>query len=150
MISFAVQKLLSLIQCGFLIFAFVSFVLGERSKEMLVYFMSRSVLSMSPLGVLQFQVLHWVFTTLKFVFLIYMWENVLISLFYKHVSSFPTITNWRDCLFITIYSCLFCHGLIDHQLSSFQSLSCVWLFATTGATVYQASLPVHHQLPEFT
>ena len=39
--SFAVQKLLNLIRSSFLIFAFVSFGLGERSKEMLLYFMSK-------------------------------------------------------------------------------------------------------------
>ena len=55
-----------------------------------------------------------------------------ISLFYKHLPTFPKITNWRDCLFIIVYTCLFCHRLIDHQFSSVYSLSCVWLFATPG------------------
>ena len=36
-----------------------------------------------------------------------------------------------------------------HQLSSVQSLSRVWLFATPWIAALQA-LQVHHQLPEFT
>ena len=46
MVSFAVQKLLSLIRSHLFIFAFVSFVLGDRSKKILLQFMSRSVLPM--------------------------------------------------------------------------------------------------------
>ena len=34
--------------------------------------------------------------------------------------------------------------------SSVQSLSHVWLFATPWAAAHQASLPIHHQLPEST
>ena len=59
-------------------------------------------------------------------------RKCFISLFYKHLPTFPKITNWRDCLFIIVYTCLFCHRLIDHQFSSVYSLSCVWLFATPG------------------
>ena len=33
MVSFAVQKLLSLIRCHLFIFAFISFALGDRSKK---------------------------------------------------------------------------------------------------------------------
>ena len=36
------------------------------------------------------------------------------------------------------------------QFRSGQSLSRVWLFATSRTAARQASLPVHHQLPEFT
>ena len=36
------------------------------------------------------------------------------------LSSFPSSTYWRDCLFSILYSCLLCHRLIDH--------SCVGLF----------------------
>ena len=44
MVSFTVQKLLSLIRSHMFIFAFVSFALGDRSKTMLLQFMSKSVL----------------------------------------------------------------------------------------------------------
>ena len=46
MVSFAVQKLWSLIRSHLFIFAFVSFVLGDRSKKILLQCMSKSVLPM--------------------------------------------------------------------------------------------------------
>ena len=44
MVSFAVQKLLSLIRFHLFIFAFISIALGDRSKKTLVRFMSEHVL----------------------------------------------------------------------------------------------------------
>ena len=44
MVSFAVQKLWSLIWSYFLIFAFISFALGAWSKKILLWFMSKNVL----------------------------------------------------------------------------------------------------------
>ena len=41
MVSFAVQKLLSLIRPHLYIFAFVSITLGDRSKKILLQFMSK-------------------------------------------------------------------------------------------------------------
>ena len=46
MVSFAVQKLLSLINSHLFIFAFISFTWGDRSKNVLLRFMSKSVLPM--------------------------------------------------------------------------------------------------------
>ena len=46
MISLAVQKLLSLIRSHLFIFAFISFALGDKSKKILLRFMSKSVLPM--------------------------------------------------------------------------------------------------------
>ena len=46
MVSFAVQKLLSLIRSHLFIFAFISFALGDRSKIILLQCMSKSVLLM--------------------------------------------------------------------------------------------------------
>ena len=42
LVSFAVQKLLSLIRSHLFSFAFVSFALGERSKKILLQFMSKN------------------------------------------------------------------------------------------------------------
>ena len=50
-VSFIVQKLLSLIMSHLFIFAFISFALGDGSKEILLNLLSL-------LGVLRFQVLH--------------------------------------------------------------------------------------------
>ena len=46
MVSFAVQKLLSLIWSHLFIFVFISITLGDRSKKILLRFMSKSVLPM--------------------------------------------------------------------------------------------------------
>ena len=46
LVFFAVQKFLSLIRSHLFIFAFVSFALGDRSKKILLQFMSKSVLPM--------------------------------------------------------------------------------------------------------
>ena len=54
------------------------------------------------------------------LFLYMVLKNVLISFFYKYLSSFPSTTYWRDCLFSIVYPCLLCHRLIDHN--------CVGLF----------------------
>ena len=45
-VSYSVQKLSSLIRSHLLIFAFISFTPGEGSKKLLLWFMSKSVLSM--------------------------------------------------------------------------------------------------------
>ena len=44
MVSFAVQTLISLIRTHLLTFAFISIVLGDRSKKTLLRFMSENVL----------------------------------------------------------------------------------------------------------
>ena len=46
MVSFAVQKLLSLIRSHLFIFVFISITLGGKSKKILLQFMSKSVLPM--------------------------------------------------------------------------------------------------------
>ena len=52
MVSFAVQKLLSLIKSYLFIFVFIFITLGGGSKQILLWFMSESVLPMFPLRVL--------------------------------------------------------------------------------------------------
>ena len=46
MVSFAVQKILSLIKFHLFIFVFISVTLGGGSKKILLYFMSKSVFPM--------------------------------------------------------------------------------------------------------
>ena len=57
MVSFAMQKLVSLIKNYLFIFAFVSFVLGVRSKKY-CYDLSQNVLPISLLEVLWYHVLY--------------------------------------------------------------------------------------------
>ena len=41
------------------------------------------------------------------------WGNILISLIYVWLFSFPSTTCSRDCLFTTVYTSFFCHKLTD-------------------------------------
>ena len=58
MVSFAVQKFLSLIRYHLLIFAFISFALGDRSKKYCFNLCQREFCLCFSLGVLQYLVLH--------------------------------------------------------------------------------------------
>ena len=112
MVSFAVQKLLSLIR--YHLFIFISIILGDGSKNILLRFMSKSVLPMFSsskfiLSSLTFRYLvHFEFT---FVYGVRECSNFT----HLHVASFPRTTYWRDCLFSVVYSCLLCHRLIDFR-----------------------------------
>ena len=66
-------------------------------------------------------------------------ENVPISFFYTQLSSFPSTTYWRDCLFSMVYSRLLCHRLIDHR--------CVGLlldFLSHSTDLYSVFVPVSY------
>ena len=65
-ISLAVQKLLSLNGSHLFIFALVSFAFGDRSKKILLHFMSKSVLPMFSSR--SFMVLGLIFSTFTFHF----------------------------------------------------------------------------------
>ena len=80
MVSFAVQKVLSLIRSHLFIVAFFPFVLRDRSKKILLWFTSNSVLPMiSPKS---FMVYDLTFSSLMyFVYFFMLLENVLISFF---------------------------------------------------------------------
>ena len=58
MVSFAVLKLLSLIRSLLFIFGFISFALGDRSPNILLRFMSKSVLPMFSSRSFMVLVLH--------------------------------------------------------------------------------------------
>ena len=61
MFSFTVHQFLSLIRSHLLIFAFISFILGDRSKKKILGFMSKGFLSMSQVTFLVFSFLTSVF-----------------------------------------------------------------------------------------
>ena len=42
------------------------------------------------------------------------WTTGKTLFFYMQLSSFPSTTYWRVCLFSIAYSCLLCHTLVDH------------------------------------
>ena len=109
MVSFAVQKLLSLIRSHW--FCFLCH--GRQIKKILIWFMSKTVLPIFSSR--SYIVSGLTFRSLiHFEFILYMvWENVLISFFYMYLSSIPSITYWIDYLFSIVYSHLLCHTLID-------------------------------------
>ena len=79
----------------------------------MLWFMSKCVLPMFSSK--SFIVSDLTFKSLiHFEFIFMILETVLISFFYMQLSSFPSTTHWRDCLFSTAYHCLpFCR-LTDH------------------------------------
>ena len=68
-----------------------------------------------PLRVLQCPVLHLGLESILSLILCMVLGSVLISFFYMQLSSFPSTTYRRDCLFSIIYPCLLCHRLVDHR-----------------------------------
>ena len=110
------KKLLSLITSYLFIFAyFYFFALGDWSKKIVLWFLSKNVLPMFSSK--SFMVLYLIFKSLnRLSLLLYMvWESVLTSLIYMRLSSFPNTACWRDCLFSIVYSFLLCCRLIDHR-----------------------------------
>ena len=105
--SFVVQMLLSLISSHLFIFAFISIALGHWSKETLLLFTSKNVLSYSLLGVLWFCVLYLSIQVIYSLLLCMVWRCGLTSLIPMQLSSFPNTTCWRDkrpCIFLPLSS----------------------------------------------
>ena len=65
-VSFAVQKLLSLMGSNLIIFAFISFVLADGSKNVLMWFMSESVLPVFYSRI--FMISGLIFRSFEFIF----------------------------------------------------------------------------------
>ena len=92
MVSFTVQKLLSLIRSHLFIFAFVSIALGNWPKKTMVQFMSENVLAASSRNVMVSCLkTFWVSSCV-------VWGCVKTSLIYMWLSSFPNTACWRDCI----------------------------------------------------
>ena len=69
------------------------------------------------------------------VFLYMVWGNVLISLFYMELSSFPSTTSWKICLFSIVYSYLLCHELTIEVWLYF--LVCTWFHWSVSVFMIQ-------------
>ena len=97
MISFAVQKFLSLIRSQLFIFASISFEEIDYAKQFMSVFCPCFLL-----GVLWFPVLHLVFNPFWVYFLhgVIEYSNFILL----HVAvSFLSSAYWRDCLFSIVY-----------------------------------------------
>ena len=91
-VSFTVQKFVSLIRCHLFIFSFIYFALGDRSKKCCNNLCQRVFCLCSFLGVSWFQVLHLGLWSMLILFFDMVWGNVLISFFYMFLSNFPRTT----------------------------------------------------------
>ena len=60
----------------------------------------------------------------------------LTSLLYTQLSTFPSTTYWKDCLFSIVYSSLLCHRLIDHKC---MGLLLGFLLCLTDLCVYSCA-----------
>ena len=97
-VSFTVQKLLSLIRSHCFIFVFFLFIiLGGGLNKILLWYMSKRVLPM-------FSTRSFILSGLTFrssihlsLFLCMVLENVLISSFYIQLFMFSRTTYWRAC-----------------------------------------------------
>ena len=113
----SVPKLLILIRSHLFIFVFIFITLGGGSKKSCCN-LHRSVLPMPTFSSKSFIVSTLTFrSVIRFLvyFDIMILGSALVSFFYMSLSSFPSTTYWRDCLFSLVFSCLLCCRLIDHQ-----------------------------------
>ena len=116
----AVWGVLSLIRSHLLIFAFICFTLGDRSKKILQQFMSKSVLLMfSSRSVRVFSLIFRSLTHFALIFVYDVrWCSNLIVL---HVAvQFSQHHLLKRLYFLLCIFCLLCHRLINHR--------CVGLF----------------------
>ena len=109
MVSFVVQKLLSLIKSQLFIFVFIFITLGDRLKKILLQFVPKSVLPMFfsksfiTSGLTFKSLIHF-----EFIFVYGVRECFHFILLHIAVTyNFPSTTYWRDCLFSIVYFCLF-------------------------------------------
>ena len=111
MVSFAVQKLLSLIRSHLFIFACISVALGNWPKKKLVQFMSENVLPMISSG--NFMVLCLKLKSLSnFEFIFVYGERVCSNFIDLQAAVQLSQYHLLKRLFPTVYSCLFCWRLL--------------------------------------
>ena len=125
MVSFVVQKLLSLIRSHLFTFAFISITLGDGSPKILLQFMSKSVL---PVFLSEFYGI-WsyiqIFNPFEFIFVYGFRECPNFILLHVAVQ-FSEHHLFEETVFCILYSCLLCGRLIEHEYLDFfiGSLSC--------------------------
>ena len=110
MVSFVVQKFLSLIRSH--LFIFIVITLGGESKNISLQFKSESVLPMFSFKSIIVSILTFR-SLIHFEFIFVYGVSVLISFFFKWLPSFPSTTYWKNCLFCIASSYFLCHRLDD-------------------------------------
>ena len=114
MISFAMQKVFSLMQFHLFCFAFVYLFWGFLSKKTLLRLMLKSVMPLLSSRCIMVSGLTFK-SLIHFVIFDMIWDNALLLFFCMGLSSFPNTIYWREYPFSIVYSLLFfCHMLIVH------------------------------------
>ena len=109
-VSFAVQKLLSLIKSHLFIFVFIVITLGGGSEKILLWFMSESVWPMFSSK--SFIVSSLIFRSLiHFEFIFVCGVREFLNFFYMLLSSFSS-TTIGETFFCIVCSHLLCHRLV--------------------------------------
>ena len=115
MVSFTVQKLVSLIRSHWFNFVFISIVLGDWPMKTFVRLIAKNVLPMFSSR--SFMASYLMFKSLShFEFIFVHGVRVCSSFIGLHVAVLFSITTcWRDCLSPILYSCLLFWRLLDHR-----------------------------------
>ena len=130
-VSFAVPKLLSLSRSHLCILVFISIILGDRLKRILLWFMSERVLPVfSSKSFVVFSLTLRSLINLEVIFVcdVKEWFH-----FFACKPRVPSTVCWRYYLSGIVYSCLFCHRLIDLRcMGLFRGfLSCISVFCAS-------------------
>ena len=130
MVSFAVQKLLSLIRCHLLVLVLIFITLGSSSKKILLQFMPKSVLLM--ISSMSFMIFGLPLSSLihfEYFFFVY-GVRECFNLILLHVAAQFSQHHLLkgDYLLFIIYPFLLCQGLIDHK--------CMGLFLGCSIDLY--------------
>ena len=137
MVSFAVQKLVSLIRSHWFIFVFISIALRDWPKKLLYSLGQRMFCLYSLLGVSWYHVFCLNLQAILILFLCRAWGCVLLSLIYMQLSSFPRTTCWGDSIFPILYSYLLCQRLINHRcLGLFQGSIDLYVYSCTNTILF--------------
>ena len=103
MISYAMQRLFSLMYSHLFIFCFVSLAFEVRSTKTLLRLMP---MRLPPTLYIRVFKPLWLNASV--------WCKMVVSFFSMWLSSFPSIIYWRDYPFSITYSLFLCHKLIVH------------------------------------
>ena len=121
-VSFAVQKIFSLIQSYLFIFAFVFLVWGDISQKITKRNVKECTVcqKVSSLFVKECLLLEglwfqfYIFNSFLIYFCAWCEKVVQAWFFYMELYNFPNTIYWRGCLFLTVYSCLYCHRFFNY------------------------------------
>ena len=115
MVSFAVEKFLSLIRSHLFIFLFIFITLGDGSRNILLWFMSQSVLHMfSSKGFIVLGITFMSLIPFDFIFVYSVRQCFDFTVLHVNCPVYPEPLTEKT-IFSIVYSCLYCCRLFDHR-----------------------------------